>query len=73
MYIRSSVLRDRLESLTRLHSELDTDIRGELERPRPDTDRVQMLKRMRMRVKDRLSVVSTQYEPTENRYLQEAA
>ena len=58
MYLRPTVLRDRLQSLTRLQEQLDEDIRDEDARPRPDRRRIQMLKQKRRLVEARLNEVT---------------
>lgn len=66
MYLRRSVLKDRLYALTRLHSELDQEIRDELDRPRPDAVEIQTLKRMHGRVQQRITLLSNQLELLED-------
>lgn len=73
MKTRLSVLKDRLDSLSRLHGELDTDIRDELAHPHPDTERLKKLKRMRLRVKDRISVVEASLPPHRDQPIRQAA
>jgi len=73
MKVRNSVLKDRLDSLARLHRELDADIHDELVRPRPDMAHLQKLKRMRLRVKDRISVVESSYPPSRESRFRSAA
>lgn len=73
MKTRLSVLNDRLDSLARLHGELDMDIRDELARPGPDMDRLQKLKRMRLRVKDQISVVESRFPAARDLPLRKAA
>ena len=58
MHLRPTVLRDRLDSLSRLQEQLDDDIRTETSQPSPDRNRLQMLKRKRRLVGQRITEMS---------------
>jgi|GEM_PF-1806348 hypothetical protein len=73
MYVRRSVLRDRLAALTRLHSELDTDIHADQTQPHADTGELQTLKRMRLRVQQQIELISNQLESLEDTAARAAA
>ena len=53
-------LRDRLKSLVRKRATLNERIQDELSRPAPCTIRVRTLKRLRVRIKDQLSMIAQQ-------------
>lgn len=51
---------DRMRALKSRHASLENRIRDELARPMPDSTRIQTLKRMRLRTKDRIALIARQ-------------
>ncbi len=63
----------RLHGLKTRHTALEDRIRDELARPLPDSARVQTLKRMRLRTKDRITQVLRQLTQRQPEFGPEAA
>ncbi|MBO6784975.1 MAG: hypothetical protein JJ899_17125, partial [Alphaproteobacteria bacterium] len=55
MEMRPTVRKDRLESLSRLQAQIDSDLRAELGQHEPDLTRIEMLKEQRAVVTARIA------------------
>ena len=52
--LKSQRIKARIGALRSRHTALDSSLESELGRPAPDSERVQMLKRMKLRTKDEI-------------------
>jgi hypothetical protein len=50
-------LQRRMVALSARHAELEAEIQEEMKRPRPDTVRVQALKKQKLRIKEELVAI----------------